>query len=87
MNVTANYHNTITCLELACYRLRDSGEKSFSRKKCEKRVKTTHQYGVKLTPFSELFLLTPDWKKLKELFFRSNNDPKFGVELGVKVTP
>ena len=44
-------------------------------------------YGVKLTPFSELFLLTPDWKKLKELFFRSNNDPKFGVELGVKVTP
>ena len=44
-------------------------------------------YGVKLTPFWDLFLLTPDWKKLKELFFRSNNDLKFGVELGVKVTP
>ena len=83
MNVTANYHNTITCLELACYRLRDSGEKSFSRKKCEKRVKTTHVWS-KINP---IFLLTPDWKKLKELFFRSNNDPKFGVELGVKVTP
>ena len=44
-------------------------------------------YGVKLTPFSEIFLLTPDWKKLKELFFRSNNDPKFGVELGVLSNP
>ena len=31
-------------------------------------------------------ILTPDWE-LKELFFRSKNDPKFGVKLGVKVTP
>ena len=23
----------------------------------------------------------------KELFFRSKNDPKFGVKLGVKITP
>ena len=42
--------------------------------------------GVKLTSFSKLFLLTPDWK-LKEVFLRRNNNPKFAVKLGVKVTP
>ena len=31
-------------------------------------------------------MITPDWE-LKELFFRSKNDPKFGVKLGLKVTP
>ena len=31
-------------------------------------------------------ILTPD-QELKELFFRSKNDPKFGVKLRVKVTP
>ena len=33
--------------------------------------------GVKLTSLSEL----------KELFPRSKNDPKFGVKIGVEVTP
>ena len=32
-----------------------------------------------------LFLLQPGSEKNKELFFRSKNDPKFGVKLGVKV--
>ena len=31
-------------------------------------------------------MITPDWE-LKELFFRNKNDPKFGVKLGLKVTP
>ena len=31
-------------------------------------------------------MITPDWE-LKELFFRSKSDPKFGVKLGLKVTP
>jgi len=26
-------------------------------------------------------------KEFKKLFFRSKNDPKFGVKLGVKITP
>ena len=30
-------------------------------------------------------MITPDWE-LKELFFRSKNDLKFGVKLGLKVT-
>ena len=33
-----------------------------------------------------LFLLQPGSEKNKKLFFRSKNDPKFGVKLGVKVT-
>ena len=61
--------------------------KSRSVERNAKKEQKQLMYGVKLTPFSDLFLLTPDWKKLKELFFRSNNDPKFGVEVGVKVTP
>ena len=40
---------------------------------------------VKTTPVFEV-ILTPDWEQ-KELFFRSKNYPKFGVKLGVKVTP
>ena len=30
-------------------------------------------------------MITPDWE-LKELFFRSKSDPKFGVKLGLKVS-
>ena len=31
-------------------------------------------------------ILTTDWEE-KEPFFGSENDPKFGVKLGVKITP
>ena len=53
-------------------------------KKLQKRVKTTHVRS-KINPILGV-ILTPDWE-LKELFFRSKNDPKFGVKLGVKITP
>ena len=49
---------------------------TFRVKVTPKRVKTTHVRS-KIKPFSEL----------KELFFRSKKDPKFGVEIGVKITP
>ena len=39
---------------LACSRLRDSGEKSFSKKKCEKRVGAGERQGVATAPFPKL---------------------------------
>ena len=47
-----------------------------------KRVKTTQKWS-KNNPIFRV-ILTPDWE-LKELCFRSKNDPKFGVKSGVKV--
>ena len=49
-----------------------------------KRLKTTHVRTKNNPTFA--VVLTPDWE-LKELFFRSKNDPKFRVKLGVKVIP
>ena len=42
--------------------------------------------GVKITPFSELFQLQTGSTE-KELFFRSKNDPKFGVKVTPKTKP
>ena len=41
--------------------------------------------GLNLTPLQWSYFHSK--KEFKELFFRINNDPKFGVKLGVKVTP
>ena len=49
-----------------------------------KRVKTTNVRSKNNPIFG--VILSPDWES-KELFFRSKNDPKVGVKLGVKVTP
>ena len=58
--------------------------RGFRFKVTPKRVKTTHVRS-KINPIFGV-ILTPDWE-LKELFFRSKNDPEFGVKLGVKITP
>ena len=49
-----------------------------------KRIKITHVTSKNNSIFG--VILIPD-REEKELFFRSKNDPKFGVKLGVKATP
>ena len=48
-----------------------------SELKVPKKSKNNPFFGI---------IFTPEWE-LKELFFKSKNDPKFGVKLRVKVTP